>query len=142
MGNCMTCHIVPKKQTIDSLIEGREMEVKAPLPAEKINNASCGHCIVVHRKLLHKGEEVYHLAPLLKQSAMSTSHNRKLKTRNVKIVVTKEQLKLVLSGSNKFRIKTRVARVSRKWQPSLPTIHEVQNFRGYNGCSLGSSIIS
>ncbi|KAK7245986.1 hypothetical protein RIF29_40843 [Crotalaria pallida] len=142
MGNCMPCHI-PKKQTIDSLIEGREMEVKAPLPAEKINNASCGHYIVVHRKLLHKGE-VYHLAPLLKQSAKSTSHNRKLKARNVKIVVSAEQLKLVLSGSNKFRIKTRADRVRSKWQPSLPTIHEVQNFRGYNnnGCSLGSSIIS
>ncbi|KAK7245985.1 hypothetical protein RIF29_40842 [Crotalaria pallida] len=46
MGNCMTHQSQPKKQTRDHLIEGREMEVDASVPVEKINYTSFGSYIV------------------------------------------------------------------------------------------------
>ncbi|OIV91862.1 hypothetical protein TanjilG_17854 [Lupinus angustifolius] len=98
------------------------MEVDAFVQVENMNHASY---IVVSRKL--QNEEVYHLASFLKQYVKPTTDNKNLKTRNVKIVVTTKQLKLLLSGSNKFQIKTRVVHASHKWQPSLPTIQEVHN---------------
>lgn len=120
MGNCVASYSQSKKQTRCPLIEGRELEVNnSSAPVEKmITTAVC--------RKVHNGE-VYHLAPFLKQSG---------KTRVVKIVVTTEQLKLLLSGSKKFQIKTRVTPVRKssvlrkcpKWLPSLPTIQEVQNF--------------
>ncbi|OIW13864.1 hypothetical protein TanjilG_31753 [Lupinus angustifolius] len=112
MGNCI-CH---SQQNIDGRvieIDQREMDVD-------------GSYIVISRKL-HNGE-VYNLEPpLLRQSVKATSDNRNLKTRSLKIVMTMEQLKLLLSGSNKLHIKTKVAHIRRKWLPSLPTILEEQN---------------
>ncbi|GAU38968.1 hypothetical protein TSUD_378440 [Trifolium subterraneum] len=98
-----------------------------------MNTASSKHYIAVRRKVQHG--EVYHLAPFLRQSG-TTIDDRKMKTRIVKIVVTTQQLELLLSGSKKFQIKTRVASVTKssllrrcpKWLSSLPTIPEVQNF--------------
>ncbi|CAJ2658201.1 unnamed protein product [Trifolium pratense] len=134
MGNCVTsCYSQPKKQTRCPLIQGREIEVnKASAPVEKMNTASSKHYNAVRRKVQH-GED-YHLAPFLRQSGRTTD-DRKMKTRIVKIVVTTEQLEMLLSGSKKFQIKTRVAPVTKssvlrcpKWLPSLSTIQEVQNF--------------
>ncbi|KAK7303409.1 hypothetical protein RJT34_14315 [Clitoria ternatea] len=66
MGNCMPCHSQPKKQTRVPLIEGRDVEVDAPVPVEKLNSASTKRYILVQRKLQHG--EVYHLAPFMMQS--------------------------------------------------------------------------
>lgn len=126
MGNCLICHCQPKNQTIGPQVEGREMGVDASVLLEKMNYAPCKRYILVRRKL--QIGEVYHLAPFLKQFVEPTTDNRKLKRRNVKIVVTTEQLKLLLNGSNMFQTKSRVASVSPKWLPSLPTIQEVQNY--------------
>ncbi|MCH98191.1 hypothetical protein A2U01_0019190 [Trifolium medium] len=132
MGNCVAYHSQTKKQTRCSLIEGREIEVNiASAPVEKMNTASSKHYIAVHRKVQHG--EVYHLAPFLRQSdkPCKITYDRKMKTRIVKIVVTTEELELLLGGSKKFQIQSRVAPVLRKcpkWLPSLPTIQEVQNF--------------
>ncbi|CAL0334550.1 unnamed protein product [Lupinus luteus] len=111
MGNCV-CH---SQQNIDGRvieIDQREMEID-------------GSYLVISRKQ-HNGEVYKFEPPLLRQSFKATNDNRNLKTRSLKIVVTREQLKMLLSGSNKFQIKTRVAHISKKWLPSLPTIHEVQ----------------
>ncbi|KAL2341394.1 hypothetical protein Fmac_009334 [Flemingia macrophylla] len=133
MGNCMACHSQPKKQTRCPLTEEREIEV----PIEKMNYSSSKCYVVVHRKL--QNGEVYQLAPLSLQSDMPlapcrTTKNRKLKTIRVKIVVTAEELELLLSGSKRFQIQSRVAHVRQssvfrgcqKWLPSLPTIQEEQ----------------
>ncbi|GAU38970.1 hypothetical protein TSUD_378460 [Trifolium subterraneum] len=134
MGNCVACYSQPKKQTRCPLIHGREIGVNsASAQVEKMNTASSKHYIAVRRKVQHG--EVYHLAPFLRQSG-TTTDDRKMKTRIAKIVVTTQQLELLLSGSKKFQIKTRVASVTKssllrrcpKWLPSLPTIPEVQNF--------------
>ncbi|KAK7245982.1 hypothetical protein RIF29_40839 [Crotalaria pallida] len=129
MGNCMTCLSQPNVDGKEIETDGREMEIDASVPVKKTNYSSCRSCIVIRRKL--QNGEVYHLAPFLKQSVKPTTDNRKLKIRNVKIVLTTEQLKLLLSGSNKFQIKTRVACVRRKWLPSLPTIQEVNKLKDY-----------
>ncbi|KAK2447994.1 hypothetical protein QL285_007296 [Trifolium repens] len=138
MGNCVACYSQPKKETRCPLIQGSEIGVNnASVPVEKMNTASSKHYIAVRRKVQHG--EVYHLAPFLRQSGMITDvDDRKTKTRIVKIVVTTEQLEMLLSGSKKFQIKTRVAPVTKskssmlrrcpKWLPSLSTIQEVQNF--------------
>ncbi|KAJ1428651.1 hypothetical protein SESBI_08752 [Sesbania bispinosa] len=140
MGNCVAFHSQSKKQTRGPLIEGREIGVDVSVPLEeKMNLASSKRYILVPRKLQHG--EVYHPAILLNQSgkplvSCRTTDNRNLKTRIVKIVVTTEQLELLLSGSIKFQTKSRVARVRKssrlqrcpKWFPSLPTIQEVQDF--------------
>ncbi|KAH1208736.1 hypothetical protein AAZX31_15G112600 [Glycine max] len=136
MGNCMGYHSQPKKQTGYPLIEGRELEVDASMPVEKIKSASNKRYIVVRRKLRHG--EVYQLAPFMLQSDMPfrTTNNRKLKTRSVKIVVTAEELESLFSGSKRFQIRRRIAGVRRsfglrgcqKWLPSLPTIQEVHNY--------------
>lgn len=131
----MASYSQSKKQTRCPLIEeGRELEVNnSSAPVEKmITTAVC--------RKVHHGE-VYHPAPFLRQSGKPLvpcmiTDDRKMKTRVVKIVVTTEQLKLLLSGSKKFQIKTRVTPVRKstvlrkcpKWLPSLPTIQEVQNF--------------
>ncbi|KAK2394325.1 hypothetical protein QL285_056169 [Trifolium repens] len=136
MGNCVACYSQPKKETRCPLIQGRKMGVNsAPAPVEKMNTTSSKHYIAVRRKVQHG--EVYDLTPFLRQSGMITD-DRKTNTRIVKIVVTTEQLEMLLSGSKKFQIKTRVAPVTKskssvlrrcpKWLPSLPTIQEVQNF--------------
>lgn len=140
MGNCVACYSQPqKKLTKFFLNEGREKEVNnASAPVEKMKTASSKHHIVLRRKVQHG--EVYHLAPFLRQSGkplVPCIDDRKVKTRIVKIVVTTEELKLLLSGSKKFQIKSRVAPVLKssvlrrcpKWLPSLPTIlEEVPNF--------------
>ncbi|CAJ1962684.1 unnamed protein product [Sphenostylis stenocarpa] len=137
MGNCMACHSQPKTHSRYPLIEGKESEVDTPVAVEQ--SASNKRYIVVRTKLQHG--EVYQLAPIMLQSdkplvPCRTTNNRKLKTRSVKIVVTAEELELLLRGSNKFQIQHRVARVRRsyglrgcqKWFPSLPTIQEVHNY--------------
>ncbi|KAL5097535.1 hypothetical protein RYX36_001862 [Vicia faba] len=140
MGNCLACYSQSKKQTMYPLIEGRELEANnSSAPVEKTNTTPSNHYTAVCRKVPHG--EVYHLAPFLRQSGKPLvpcmiTDDRKMKTRVVKIVVTTEQLKLLLSGSKKFQIKTRVtpvrkslvSRTCQKWLPSLPTIQEVQNF--------------
>lgn len=140
MGNCVACYSQPKKQTSSPLIEGRELEANNPsAPVEKMNTDPTNHYTAVCKKAQHG--EVYHLAPFLRQSGKPfapcmTTDDGKMKTRVVKIVVSTEQLKLLLSGSKKFQIKTRVSHVRKssmlrrcpKWLPSLPTIQELQNF--------------
>nr|KYP62646.1 hypothetical protein KK1_017187 [Cajanus cajan] len=104
-----------------------------------MNSASSKRYIVVRRKLQHG--KVYQLAPFMLQSDIPlvpcrTTNNRKLKPKRVKIVVTAEELELLLSGSKRFQIQSRVACVKQgsvlrgcqKWIPSLPTIQEVQNY--------------
>jgi len=135
----MACHSQPKKQNRYPLIEGKEVEVDAPVAVQRTKSASEKRYILVRRKLQHG--EVYQLAPFMLQSdkplvPCRTTNNRKLKTRSVKIVVTAEQLELLLRGSKKFQIQRRVAGVRRtsglrgcqKWFPSLPTIQEVHNY--------------
>ncbi|KAE9599118.1 hypothetical protein Lal_00044032 [Lupinus albus] len=113
MGNCIS----HSHQNIDG--RGIEIDRREIMEID-------GSYIVISRKV-HNGE-VYNIEPpFLRKSVKTTSDNRNMKRRNLKIVVTMEQLKLMLNGSNKFKIKTRVAHVSKKWLPSLPTIHEVQN---------------
>lgn len=136
MGNCMAGQSQPKKQTRGPLIEGRETDVDALVKVEeKMNPASGKRYIVVHRKL-HQGE-LDRFASLLKHSGVDsvpcrTTDIRNLKTKSVKIVVTTQQLELLLRGSNKFQ--TRRTRASSglrrcpKWFPSLPTIQEVQSY--------------
>jgi hypothetical protein len=58
--------------------------------------------------------------------------DRKTKTR---IVLTTEELEILLGGSKTFQIQSRIATVRKsfvltkcpKWLPSIPTIQEVQN---------------
>jgi len=136
MGNCVACHSQPKNKTRFAPTEGREIEVNnASVPVEKMNTASSKHYIAVCRKVQHG--EAYHLAPFIRQSGKRmTTDDGKMKKRIVKIVVTTEQLELLLSGSMKFQIKSRVFPVRKssvmrrcpKWLPSLPTIQELQNF--------------
>ncbi|BAT87557.1 hypothetical protein LR48_Vigan09g200200 [Vigna angularis] len=139
MGNFMACHSQPKNQNRYPQIEGKEVEADTPVAVERMKSASKKRYIVVRRKLQHG--EVYQLAPFMLQSDMPlvpcwTTNNRKLKTRSVKIVVTAEELELLLRGSKKFQVQRRVARVKRssglrgcqKWFPSLPTIQEVHNY--------------
>ncbi|CAK8531272.1 unnamed protein product [Lathyrus sativus] len=140
MGNCVACYSQSMKQTRCPLIEGRELEVNnSSAPVEKMNTGRSNHYTAVCKKVQHG--EVCHLAPFLRQSGKPLvtcmiTDDRKVKTKVVKIVVTTEQLKLLLSGSKKFQIKTRVTHVGKssvlrkcpKWLPSLPTIQEVQNF--------------
>lgn len=124
MGNCVACHSQLKEQTTSPLIEGRETKFDASVAVEKVNTASSSN-----RKVQHG--EAYHLGKPFVPCSM-TNNNRKLKPRIVKIVVTTEQLELLLSGSKKFQIKTRVSPVRKssvlrrcpKWLPSLPTILE------------------
>ncbi|PNX94006.1 hypothetical protein L195_g017171, partial [Trifolium pratense] len=62
---------------------------------------------------------------------MNSASSKKMRTRIVKIVVTTEELELLLGGPKKFQIQSRVAPVLRKcpkWLPSLPTTQEVQKF--------------
>ncbi|KAK2394324.1 hypothetical protein P8452_16138 [Trifolium repens] len=133
MGNCVAYHSQTKKQTRCSLIEGREIEVNvASKPVEKMNTASGKHYTAVHRKVKHG--EVYHLAPFLRQSdkPCMITDDRKTKTR---IVLTTEELEILLGGSKTFQIQSRIATVRKsfvltkcpKWLPSIPTIQEVQN---------------
>jgi hypothetical protein len=137
MGNCVACHSQPKNKTRFAPTEGREIEVNnASVPVEKMNTASSKQYIAVRRKVQHG--EAYHLAPFIRQSGKPcmTTDDGKMKKRIVKIVVTMEQLEMLLSGSMKFQIKSRVTPVRKssvlrrctKWLPSLPTIQEVQNF--------------
>lgn len=130
----MACHSHQKKQTRGPLIEeGRQIEADAN---------TFGKCYIVVRGKMQHGE-LFHLAQFLRQSGKPlnlvpymTTDNRKLKKRIVKIVVTTEELELLLSGSKKFQIKSGVTPVREssglprcpKWLPSLPTIQEVQNF--------------
>ncbi|KAK7412735.1 hypothetical protein VNO78_04323 [Psophocarpus tetragonolobus] len=135
MGNCMACHSHPK----NPLIEGREIKVDATVPVENMNSASNKRYIVVRRKLQH--HEGYQLAPFMLESDMPvvlcrTTNNRKMKTRSVKIMVTAEELELLLSGSKRLQIQRRVTCVRKnsglrgcqKWMPSLPAIQEVHNY--------------
>jgi hypothetical protein len=111
MGNCVACYSQPKKQTKCPVTQGREMGVNnASVPVKKMNTASSKHYIAVRRKVQHG--EVYRPPPFLRQSGMTTD-DRKMKTRIVKIVVTTEQLEMLLCGSKKFQIKTRVAPVTK-----------------------------
>lgn len=137
----MACHSQPKKKTSYPPIEGREVEMDASVPVEKMNSASSKRYVVVpvRRKMQHG--EVYKLAPFMLQSDLpllpcKAANNRKLKIRTVKIVVTAEELELLLSGSKRLHIEQRVARVRQSsglrgrqnWLPSLPTIQEVQDY--------------
>ena len=132
----MACDSQPKRQTKGPLVEGREIKVDALVPDEKMNPGSSKHYIMVRRNL--QDGKIYHLVPFQRQSVKPlvpcrTNDNRKLRTRNVKIVVTAEQLELLLSGSKKLQIRRGVAcvrgssalRGCRKWLPSLLTIQEV-----------------
>jgi hypothetical protein len=92
----VACYSQPKKQTKCPVIQGREMGVNnASVPVKKMNTASSKHYIAVRRKVQHG--EVYHPPPFLRQSGMTTD-DRKMKTRIVKIVVTTEQLEMLLCG--------------------------------------------
>ena len=89
----------PKKKTRVPLIEGGEMEFDASVLVEKLNSASSCRSYIPVCSRLQIGE-VYRLVPDMTQSVeplvpCRTTDNRKVKTRKVKIVVTKEQLQLL-----------------------------------------------
>ncbi|MED6213886.1 hypothetical protein PIB30_097708 [Stylosanthes scabra] len=106
MGNCMACHSQPRKQTRGPLVEERR----------KVADAST--------------------AAAVEKMSPGCPASSKHYIRSVKIVVTTEQLALLLSGAKKLEIRnggtsvgeSPVYRGCRKWLPSLPSIQEVQNY--------------
>ncbi|KAK7363854.1 hypothetical protein VNO77_06013 [Canavalia gladiata] len=104
-------HFQPKKET-RRLLERGETEFNASELVIRMNSAFCKRYILVNRRL-HIGE-VYCLAPYLTQSVeplgpYRTTDNRNVKTRKVKIMMTKEQLQLLLTGAVNFQTKSIVA---------------------------------
>jgi hypothetical protein len=154
MGNCIDVLLHPPEEKIRVLIfNGGEKEFIASTPVEKITCGPYNGFKLVHHAQpysplapntrLEPGE-VYYLVPLRPQphqpsvTSRMADHNSG-KGRKVKIVVTKEQLELLLRSTNKFRSSdiagqilgsTRVGDIEgcQKWQPSLATIPEVHSF--------------
>ena len=128
----------PKKQTRALFFYGGEFDDL--MPVANINSPPLeSHILLLHGKL--KNGEVYYIVSFLTHSGKplvtcKTSDNRKLRTRRMKIALTKEQLDLLLSGSMKIQCRIRVSKFRKssglqkrtKWQPALPTIPELQDY--------------
>ncbi|KAI4296040.1 hypothetical protein L6164_036030 [Bauhinia variegata] len=137
MGNCVAFHqSFAKKQTRGSPIDEGITEPIVLMPVKKISHAPHKRYVLVHRDL--RSGEIHYLEPLLTQSVKplvpcKTSDGRNMRVSKVKILVTREQSQLLLTGAKSFQTRSRVSQLSgrsrlkgcQKWQPTLPSIPEV-----------------
>ncbi|CAK7323310.1 unnamed protein product [Dovyalis caffra] len=147
MGNCIDvlCYSSAEKSKV-LIHNGGEKEFKASTRIRKITSGRyCGH-MLVHSALpyaplppetrLEPGE-VYYLVPPLDQPcrlevSSKLAGQETCTGRKVKIVVTRQQLELLLRSSKQLKSKGITVRISesfkegdRKWQPTLVTIPEI-----------------
>lgn len=150
MGNCIDVLSYSSAERSKVLIHnGGEKEFKSSTRVKKITSGRYGGYMLVHSALpyvplppdtrLEPGE-VYYLMPSLGQPcrlevSSKLAGQETCASRKVKIVVTRQQLELLLRNSKQFRSKGIAVRFSesfkegeRKWRPSLVTIPEVQKF--------------
>jgi hypothetical protein len=153
MGNCIDVLLHPPEEKIRVLIfNGGEKEFIASTLVEKITCGPYNGFKLVHHAQpysplapntrLEPGE-VYYLVPLQPQphhlSVTSRTANHDTGKRwKVKIVVTKEQLELLLRSTKKFQSSVIAGQIlgssqvdvegCQKWQPSLATIPELHSF--------------
>ncbi|KAJ6380642.1 hypothetical protein OIU77_029524 [Salix suchowensis] len=150
MGNCidfMPCSSAERSKVL--IHNGGEKEFKSSTPVKKITSGRYGGYILVNRALpyaplppdtvLEPGE-VYHLMPPLDQPcrlevSSKLTGQEACAGRKVKIVVTRQQLELLLRNSKQLKLRGIAVQFSesfkegkRKWRPSLVTIPEVQKF--------------
>ncbi|KAL9361166.1 hypothetical protein Peur_043951 [Populus x canadensis] len=146
MGNCIDVLSYSSAERSKVLIHnGGEKEFKSSTRVQKITSGRYGGYMLVHSALpyvplppdtrLEPGE-VYHLMPSLGQPcrlevSSKLAGQETCASRKVKIVVTRQQLELLLRNSKQFRSKGIAVRFSesfkegeRKWRPSLVTIPE------------------
>lgn len=156
MGNCIDVLLHPPEEKIRVLIfNGGEKQFIASTPVEKITCGPYNGFKLVHHAQpysplapntrLEPGE-VYYLVPLQPQPqphhppvTSRTDNHDTGKGRKVKIVVTKEQLELLLRSTRTFQSGDIAGKILGssgvgdiegcwKWQPSLTTIPEVRSF--------------
>ncbi|CAB4275608.1 unnamed protein product [Prunus armeniaca] len=152
MGNCLhvLCH--PPQEKIKVVIfKGGVREFKASTPIKEITSGPyIGYKLVHHiqpytplppNTKLEPGE-VYHIVPNLASLGKplvpsKIVHQESCKRQKIKIVVTREQLELLLKSANKFRSPKEIGvqlsgrsglEGSPKWRPSLAIIPEVHSF--------------
>lgn len=148
MGNCIFRSSAEKVRVI--VYGGEELEFKSSIKVRTIISGSYQGYSLVHKTLpyaalppntkLEPGE-VYYLMPPLSQSS-SPKVSSKLaneetcgKKKKLKIVLTRQQLELLLRNSSQLKSKGIAIRLSDglgngdcKWHPSLAAIPEVQAF--------------
>ncbi|PRQ28217.1 hypothetical protein RchiOBHm_Chr5g0000641 [Rosa chinensis] len=148
MGNCVRVPFHPPQEKIKVVVfNGGVEEFSAPTTAEEITSGPYTGYKLVHKAnpytplrpgtKLEPGE-VYHLVPNLVwlnkasvPSKMAHQEQQSGKRQKVRIVVTREQLGLLLNGAKKIRslnIGSRGSQEPRKWRPSLAMIPEVRKF--------------
>ncbi|KAH7572668.1 hypothetical protein ACOSP7_015885 [Xanthoceras sorbifolium] len=141
MGNCI--HVLSDESHHQKVrvvtLDGREKQFKASTPIKRITSGRYSGYKLVHQSQpymplpldtkLEPGE-AYYLVPNPSVS-LKKAGQESCKRQRVKIVITRQQLELLLRNANKFQS----ARFSecfkddfRKWEPSLASIPEVHNF--------------
>lgn len=152
MGNCIKVLSNPPQEKIKVVVFNRGVkEFKASTSVKKITSGPYIGFNLVHHTQPHaplapnsklEAGEVYHLVPHLTQpskplvSAKRVMHES-CKRQKVKIVVTREQLELLLRSAKKFQSRDIVLgfpesfgfeQRSPRWRPPLATIPERQGF--------------
>ncbi|KAF9679416.1 hypothetical protein SADUNF_Sadunf06G0012900 [Salix dunnii] len=153
MGNCIDVMPYSSAERSRVLIHnGGEKEFRSSTPVKKITSGRYGGYILVKRELpyaslppdtvLEPGE-VYYLMPPLDQPyrlevSSKLTGQETCAGRKVKIVVTRQQLELLLRNSKQLKLRGIAVQFSesfkegkRKWQPSLVTIPEVGSLQLY-----------
>ncbi|CAN6552600.1 hypothetical protein C1H46_011897 [Malus baccata] len=148
MGNCINFMSHPPHEKIKVVIrEGGQHKFKSSTPVQAIaSSPHTGYKLAQpHMPLAPDTKldpvEVYHLVPdlaiLLGKALVPSKLVRQegCKGKKIKIVVTREELKLLLKSANKLRSKENGVRLSGrfgleppKWQPCLAIIPEVHHF--------------
>ncbi|XP_059636732.1 uncharacterized protein LOC132278846 [Cornus florida] len=145
MGNCIDLMLSqPQKKIRVLILGGGEAVFKASTTVKKITSGLYhGYKLVHHAQpylplppdaKLEVGEVYYlvpelrqHFSPPLYQKVVDESSRRRWK---VKIVLTRQQLELMLRSGKKFQFKQKIAQSSwlkeecEKWRPLLATIPE------------------
>ncbi|KAJ7946434.1 hypothetical protein O6P43_031369 [Quillaja saponaria] len=147
MGNCLATLVYQPKKHFGDLPDG-DAELVASRPIRKNISAPYNrNQLDNHRTKPHsqvppnyklQSRKVHYVVPRVTQPAITLVHNNKnLNTRKVKVVITKEQLELLLHNAKNFQAKDSAVQFSgrfrliegcQKWKPTLATIPEVHIF--------------
>lgn len=139
MGNCI---VLPCSQSPSKKVRGLGKATRAATtvdPATENGNDPLLHAFTLPTKVSPQIGEVQNVVPCLKELenllvSSKITYSDGGGARKVKIVVTKEQFKLLLANAKKFQCRQRLLsytgprRGCKKWRPSLSVISEEQDF--------------